>query len=94
MIISASAIIANNGANGLRGEATFVREEFRQRDIRKIGVWFERLIQIIHVGRIVLPVMNLHRLTIEERLQGIGRVRKRLYLVAHIFRSCFTHAWI
>ena len=44
---------------------------------------FEGLVEIVDVGLMVLPVMDLHRLRVDRRLERVVRVRETGELVGH-----------
>ena len=50
----------------------------------QVGRGFQRLIEVGDVGVVVLAVMDLHRLLVDVRLQGVGRVRQRWKCEWHI----------
>ena len=43
----------------------------------RFGMLLERGVEIVHIRGVVLAVMNLHRLLVDVRLEGVGRVRER-----------------
>ena len=42
--------------------------------LARSGADFERLVQVVHVGLVVLVVVDLHRLGVDVRLEGVERV--------------------
>ncbi|MCY1534998.1 hypothetical protein D9M68_703840 [compost metagenome] len=74
MVGVAAAVVAHGGAQRL-GQFLDTGDEGFDRRVRMRRV-FQRRIQVVHVGLVVLAVVDLHRLRVDvgfERVEGIGQ---------------------
>ena len=55
--------------------------------LAEIGVAFDRGVEIVDVGRVVLVVVNLHRLRVDVRLERVIGVGQRGKLKGHVDQS-------
>ena len=57
-----------------------VAQQFVDRHLREVRVPASGLVQVVHVGLVVLVVVNLHRQRVDvrfERIEGVGQRRQR-----------------
>ncbi len=73
MVRVTAAVVAHRGAN-VFGDGVEVADEVLDRFAFEVGFAFERLVQIGDVSLVMFVVMDLHRLCIDVRLQGVVRV--------------------
>ena len=69
-----AAVVAHRGANVFR-DSVEVADQFLDRFAFELGLAFDRLVQVGDVSLVMLVVMDLHRLCIDVRFQGVVRVR-------------------
>jgi len=65
-----AGIIAQCGADFL-GHLVEMRDELVNRELGKVGVSGQRFVGVVHVGRVVLVVVDAHRLGVDVRFQGL-----------------------
>jgi hypothetical protein len=64
-----AAIVPDRGADALR-QSVQVGDQCLDRLALMIGMILERGVQIVDIGRMVLVVMDLHRLGVDVRFEG------------------------
>ena len=75
MIGMAAAVVAHGRADVLR-HLVDPAQQLLERPVLQLRVLGESLVQLGDVGRVVLVVMDLHRLRVDvrlERVEGIGQ---------------------
>src|SRR4051812_19885587 len=75
MVPVAAAVVAHRGAN-VFGNAVDAAAQILNALRLQLGVLLERGVQVRHVSLMVLPVMNLHRLRVDVRLERSEVVRE------------------
>ena len=75
MVHVAAAIVTHGGADVFGNRGAVVGEQFLDRFILQVGMRFERLVQVRHVGAVVLLVMDLHRGLVDVRLECVRGIR-------------------
>jgi hypothetical protein len=73
MIRMTPTVVHDRSADGFR-QRTYIGQQVFQRHRLKVGVTFERGVQIVDVGLMVLAVVNFHRARVDvwfERIKGI-----------------------
>ena len=78
----AAAVVAHGRADVL-GHLAHVGHQRLDALVRKRRMVRERLVEVGHIGVVVLTVMDLHRLRVDVRLERIVRVRKGRQLIGH-----------
>ena len=73
MISVAAAVVAHNGAN-VFGNGVQIANQIFHRLFLEISA-FDRLVEVVNVGLVMLGVMDFHRTRINVRLQRIIRIR-------------------
>ena len=74
----AAAVVADRRAGRL-GHGVEVGDEFLHRFGRQLGAVLQRLVEVGHVRRVVLVVVDLHGLRVDvrfERFLGVGQGRQ------------------
>ena len=82
MVGMTAAIVAYGATDGFRHGSEIGDEGF-DRLRGKLGSALEGLVQIRHISRMMLVMMDFHRAGIDAGLEGIGRVRKIGKFVSH-----------
>src|SRR5436305_3500759 len=82
MVGVAAAVIFHRAADRLR-HLVEAAQQVLHRLGRQVGVVGERLVQLVVVGRVVLVVMDLHRLRVDVGLERVEGVRQRRQLIRH-----------
>ena len=78
----AAAVVADRGANVLR-HGVDALQQILDALLLQLRVLFERRVQIRHVRRMMLVVMNPHRLLVDVRFERVVVVGKRWNCVRH-----------
>ncbi len=81
----AAAVVPYGAANRL-GDAAQVADQILDRLAGEIGMPLERAVELGDVGRVVLVVVDPHRLLVDVRLERVVVVRQRGQFVGH--RRC------
>ncbi|ENH91544.1 phosphomannomutase [Pseudomonas aeruginosa VRFPA02] len=76
-----TAIVDNRGAQLLRQTSQLPQQTFHR--LLGIGRAFQRGVQVVHIGLVVLAVVDLHGQRIDVRFQGIVGVRQGRQGVGH-----------
>ena len=76
MIDMPAHIIAQTGTNRFRGLAQTLEQVLR-RKLGQLGLVGKELVGIVHIGLVMLVVMNLHGECVDVRLQRFIGIRKR-----------------
>ena len=76
-----TAIVDNRGAQLLRQTSQLPQKTFHR--LLGIGRAFQRGVQVVHIGLVVLAVVDLHGQRIDVRFQGIVGVRQGRQGVGH-----------
>src|SRR5216683_3384657 len=84
----AAGVVANHVPDVL-GHFVDTPEQVFDRLYRQTGMSLERRVGVVHVGRVVLVVMDLHRPGVDVRLESIEPVGKRRNYKCH----CGTLPW-
>src|SRR5690606_37040444 len=74
----ATTVVLNSGTN-IFGHAAEIAYKFFDRFACQFGVFLNRGVEVVGVGRMVLAVMNFHRLSVDmwfERVVGISQFRQ------------------
>src|SRR5271157_740714 len=72
VVVVAASVVAHRRTNGFRNDGQVVRQQFLNRLAGQLRSRFQGLVQVIHVGGVVLAVVNLHGQLVDVRLQGLG----------------------
>ena len=81
MVGVAAAVVAHGGADIFRNLFDVAAQIFDA--LLGDAVAFERLVEVVDVRLVMLVVMDLHRLGVDVRLQGIVRIRQRRQCIGH-----------
>lgn len=73
MVDVAAAVIADHGTNFFRHGVQICEQAFHGA-VGEVGVLSQGFVQVGEIGLVMFVVMDLHRLGIDMRLQGVGRV--------------------
>ena len=85
VVVRAAAVVADGGLDRLGDDREVVDQQFVQRLVGQFRGLFQGLVQVGDVRLVVLAVMDFHRLLVDVRLEGIGRIRQRGKGVGHGF---------
>ena len=77
-----AGVVANHGSDVL-GNLLDPPEKVLDSPLRELWVLLQRGVRVGHVRGMVLVVMDLHRLRVDVRLEGIERIRKLGNLKSH-----------
>jgi hypothetical protein len=77
-----ATVVANRVADRL-GNRAEIAEEVVERLRLQLRSLLQRGVQVVDVRLVMLPVVNLHRLRVDVRLEGIRRVGKGRKRVGH-----------
>ena len=83
MIPVAAAVVAHGRAD-VFGHAVHVANQIVEALVVQLGMLVERVVQIRHVGLMMLAVMNLHRLGVDVRFERGKIVRQRGQRMGHV----------
>ena len=75
MVGVAARIVAERGADFV-GHLVEMRDQVVDAHLGQVGMFGQRLVGIVHIGRMVLVVVDFHRLGIDVRLERVVSIRQ------------------
>ncbi len=82
-VVGMPAAIVADGRLDRIGHAIDVLHQIFDAHIRQVRMTLERGVDVVHVGAVVLVVVNLHRTRVDMRLERVERIRKWGQLIGH-----------
>ena len=83
MVHVAAAVVADGGANLFRNFVD-LREQFLDGKFLKVGMAFERFVEVCDVRGMVFVVMDFHCFRVNVRFECVERIRQRRQRVSHL----------
>src|SRR5262249_23031276 len=82
MVGVTTAVVTNDGANVFRHRIQVAQQVFDGL-VGQLGMLLQRRVGVVDIGLVVLGVMDLHRTSVDVRLQRVVRVWQRRQFERH-----------